>query len=174
MRLSATVALAVTVSLAAPAALVSARQPKRSGDLGLVLDCSFKGQIQFELANRGNTDTTVVPGSVIGNGRTYTIDALQLVVKAASGSQSVFRYSPRRYPVAIGGALGEWHQLVPAHTVLRIAAAPDDFLSNTTRLSSWEPGGELSLRWTLRDPGSDAMLLVFWSGTLESNSCRPS
>jgi hypothetical protein len=128
--------------------------------------------MQFELANGGDSDTTVVPGSVIGNGRWYRIDGLQLVVKAASGSQSVFRYSPRRYPAAIAGSLGEWRQPVPAHTTLQVAADPDDFLNETTRLRAWEPGAELLLRWTLHEPRPDAMLLIFWSGSLESNSCR--
>jgi hypothetical protein len=144
----------------------------RSADLTLTLECRDPGHISFEISNGGATDTALVLGSTVGNGRKYMITALDLTLKSREGGRTEHHYSPRDYPSVIGGTVGDWVQAVPARAAYGMSATPGDFFHGLERLTAFPPGAELSLRWAVRKPLPEAMLLAYWNGTLTSNACH--
>jgi hypothetical protein len=147
--------------------------PSRKGDVTLALECRDAAHLGFEIRNVGATDTTLRLGIVLGNGSKYMIDGLDLILKMLDGQPTEFGYSPRHYPAAVGGSLAQWLEPLPTRAAYSMSAIPDDFFNGVRRLDSFPAGTELSLRWTIRDPPPQAMLLAYWSGTLTSNSCMP-
>ena len=112
--------------------------------------------------------------TAVSAGRTLSYWA-RLRQKTTPGRMSEHRFEPRRYPVAIGGSLGEWIHAIPARGSFTMSAEADDFwVGASGRVTSFAAGAELSLRLTILDPRPEAMLLASWSGTLTSNSCTPS
>jgi hypothetical protein len=145
---------------------------RRSADLTLTLECLDSRNIRFAISNIGTTDTALVLGLSVGNGRKYIIATLDLSVTTPAGKNTEYQYSPRNYPPAIGGRLDDWIQPLPVTAVYAMSATHGDFLHGLERLPAFPRNAELSLRWTIRNPKPDAMLLASWSGTLTSNTCR--
>ena len=145
--------------------------PRRQGDLTLTLACRDPAAVTLEIRNNGTTDTTLRLGSVLGNGLKYMVHGLDLIVKMRGGGVDEYRYSPRHYPAAIGGSLSEWLQPLPTRAAYRMSATPDDFFNGRQRLAAFPAGAQLSLRWTIGDPGAQARLLAYWSGELISDPC---
>ncbi len=145
----------------------------RSAELTLTVECRDARHIRFEIRNVGASDTAVVLGSVIGNGRRYVIYRLDLIVTVPGAASTEHHYWPRDYPAAVGGTMGEWVHPLPIRSAYALSATPDDFFhSPRGRLTAIPAGAEWSLRLTIPSPRPEARLLAYWTGALTSNSCR--
>jgi len=92
-------------------------------------------------------------------------------VNGSNGNSTEYHYSPRAYPVAIGGRLDPWFEALPAGASYRMSAKAEDFFA-FSRQASFPIGAELSLRWTMSAETPKSLFpLVYWTGTLISNSC---
>jgi len=99
------------------------------------------------------------------------VAGLHLRLKPPNGNDTEYDYWPRDYPVAIGGRLDPWFQAFPVAAVYRMSAKPEDFFASG-RQPSFSPGIELSLRWTISAETPKSLVpLIYWTGTLISNSC---
>ena len=146
-------------------------QPPESPPVTLTLECVDSSNIRFEIRNVGPTDTALRLGSVLANGRKYLIDELNLRMEPANGNGTDYHYSPRDYPVAIGGRVDQWFQAFPERAVYRMSAKAEDFFA-FERQATFPKGIPLSLRWTISAESPKSLLpLIYWTGTLLSNSC---
>lgn len=92
-------------------------------------------------------------------------------MQPSNGNATDYNYGSRHYPVAIGGRLDPWFEALPAGATYRMSAKLDDFFG-FNRQDSFPRGVELSLRWTMTAETPKSLFpLVFWTGTLVSNSC---
>jgi hypothetical protein len=139
--------------------------------LRLTLDCVDSTHIAFDIANSGMTDTAVRLGSVFANGHKYTVDDLQLRLRTPDGQVTAWHYWPRDYPSVVGGQVGDWFEALPVRTTYRMSATAEDFVP---RQAKFPARSELSLRLTIAPVPPKSGLLVYWSGTLTSNSCTAS
>jgi hypothetical protein len=152
-------------------AMSIAVQPSESQPVRLALECVDSTTIRFEITNVGSTDTAVRVGSVLGNGQKYLIAGLNLRTKPSNGNATDYPYWPSHYPSAIGGRLDQWFQALPPRAAYRMSAKSEDFFA-LGRQPSFSPGIELSLRWTISAETPKSLVpLVYWTGTLISNSC---
>jgi hypothetical protein len=146
-------------------------QPPESQPVTLTLECVDSSNIRFEITNIGSTDTALRLGSILANGRKYMIDGLHVRLKLADGSDTEYDYWPRDYPVAIAGRLDQWFQAFPVRAVHRMSATAEDFFTGG-RLTRFPKGMPLSLRWTISAEEPKSLVpLIYWTGTLISNSC---
>jgi len=146
-------------------------QPPESPPVTLTLECVDSANIRFEIRNVGSTDTALPLGQALANGRKYLINELNLRMKPANGNGTDYHYWPRDYPVAIGGRLDPWFEALPVGATYRMSATAEDFFA-FGRQASFPSGIELSLRWTLSAETPKSLFpLVYWTGTLISNSC---
>ena len=174
VAIAITLVVALTVSahsaVRATALSIPLQSPE-SPPITLTLECVDSATIRFEITNVGTTDTALPLGSALANGRIYMIDNLNLRMKPANGNGTDYHYSPRHYPVAIGGRLDRWFQAFPAGASYRMSAKLEDFFGFTSQ-DSFPRGVELSLRWTMSAETPKSLFpLVFWTGTLVSNTC---
>jgi hypothetical protein len=127
--------------------------------------------IRFDITNVGSEDTALPLGSALANGRKYMIDNLNLRMKPTNGNGTDYHYWPHDYPVAIGGRLDPWFQALPAGATYGMSAKLEDFWRFNSH-DSFPRGVELSLRWTMSAETPKSLFpLVFWTGTLISNTC---
>ena len=146
-------------------------QSPESPPVTFTLECVDSATIRFEITNAGTTDTALPLGSALANGRIYMIDNLNLRMKPTNGNGTDYNYWPRHYPVAFGGRLDRWFQAFPAGTSYRMSAKLEDFWGFSSH-DSFPRGIELSLRWTMSAETPKSLFpLVFWTGTLVSNTC---
>jgi hypothetical protein len=146
-------------------------QPPESLPVRLTLDCVDPATIRFEITNVGSTDTALPLGVGLANGRKYLINELNLRMKPSNGNGTDYHYWPRNYPVAIGGRLDRWFEALPAGASYRMSAKLEDFWGFNSH-DSFPRGIELSLRWTMSAETPKSLFpLVFWTGTLISNTC---
>jgi len=151
---------------ARPIPLQSAESPP----VTLRLDCVDRANVRFEITNVRATDTSLPLGSAFGNGQKYTINDLHLRIKPPNGTGAEVHYWPRDYPFVIGGRVDPWFQAFPVGAVFRMSAKAEDFWLG--RYPSFTPGVELSLRWNISgETPKNLFPLVYWTGTLISNSC---
>ena len=137
----------------------------------LTLECVDPSNIRLEIRNAGTADTSLPLGQALANGRKYLISELNLRMKPANGSGTDYHYWPRGYPVAIGGRLDPWFEALPVGATYRMPAKAEDFFA-VGRQPSFPSGIELSLRWTMSVARPKSLFpLVYWTGTLISNSC---
>ena len=163
-------ALSVHSELRATALSVPLQSPE-APPVTLTLECVDSSTIRFEITNAGSTDTALPLGSALANGRIYMIHNLNLRMKPANGNGTEYHYSPRHYPAAIGGRLDQWFQAFPAGSTYRMSAKLDDFFGFNQQ-DRFPQGIELSLRWTMSAETPKSLFpLVFWTGTLISNTC---
>ena len=172
-------AIVIVIALAVASAYTPLRvtampiavQPPESQPVTLTLECVDSANIRFEITNVGATDTALRLGSILANGHKYMIDDLHLRMKPPNGNGTEYDYWPRDYPVAIAGRIDQWFQALPVRAVYRMSAKAEDFFAGGWR-SSFPPGIELSLRWNISAETPKSLLpLVYWTGTLISNSC---
>jgi hypothetical protein len=146
-------------------------QPPETPPVRLTLECVDSANIRFEITNAGSTDTALPLGQALANGRKYLISGLNLRMKPSNGNGTDYNYWPRHYPVAIGGRLDQWFQALPADASYRMSARLEDFWGFSSH-DSFPRGIELSLRWTMSAETPKSLFpLVYWTGTLMSNSC---
>jgi hypothetical protein len=146
-------------------------QPPESQPVTLTLECVDSATIRFEITNVGSTDTALPLGFALANGRKYLINELNLRMKPSNGNGTDYHYWPRDYPVAIAGRVDQWFQAFPARASYRMSAKLEDFFG-FNRQDSFPRGIELSLRWTMSAETPKSLFpLVYWTGTLISNSC---
>ena len=146
-----TLAVALGFSAPPPVRATATPMPMQSGEpqpVTLRLECVDRANVRFEIANVGATDTALRLGTALGNGQKYTIDDLNLRVRPPNGNGAEFHYSPRDYPVAIGGRLDQWFQAFPVGAGYRMSAKAEDFFG-FGRYPTFTPGVELSLRWNI-------------------------
>ena len=170
--------LVLTCALSAHAgsratALSIALQSPESPPVTLTLECVDSTTIRFEITNAGTTDTSLPLGYALANGQKYVINQLYLRMKPSNGNGTDYHYSPRHYPVAIGGRVDPWFEALPAGASYRMSAKLGDFFGfNGSDFDSFPRGIELSLRWTMSAETPKSLFpLVFWTGTLISNTC---
>jgi hypothetical protein len=146
-------------------------QPPESPPITLTLECVDSATIRFEITNVGTTDTALPLGHALANGRKYLIDELNLRMKPSNGNGTDYHYWPRHYRVAIGGRLDQWFEGLPAGASYRMSAKLEDFWG-FTRQDTFPRGIELSLRWTMSAETPKSLFpLVYWTGTVISNTC---
>ena len=170
--------LVLTCALSAHArsratALSIALQSPESPPVTLTLECVDSTTIRFEITNAGATDTSLPLGYALANGQKYVINQLYLRMKPSNGNGTDYHYSPRHYPVAIGGRVDPWFEALPAGASYRMSAKLGDFFGfNGSDFDSFPRGIELSLRWTMSAETPKSLFpLVYWTGTLKSNTC---
>ena len=148
-------------------------QSPESPSVRLTLECVDSTTIRFEITNVGLTDTALPLGFALANGQKYVINQLYLRMKPSNGNGTDYHYSPRHYPVAIGGRVDPWFEALPAGASYRMSAKLGDFFGfNGSDFDSFPRGIELSLRWTMSAETPKSLFpLVFWTGTLISNTC---
>jgi hypothetical protein len=177
-----TVAIAITLvaalavsahSLVRAAAPSIPRQPPESQPVRLTLECVDSTTIRFEVTNVGSKDTALSLGFALANGQKYVINQLYLRMKPSNGNGTDYHYSPRHYPVVIGGRVDPWFEALPAGASYRMSAKLGDFFGfNGSDFDSFPRGVELSLRWTMSAETPKSLFpLVFWTGRLISNTC---
>jgi hypothetical protein len=170
-----TLVVALGVSAPSPVRATGTPMPVQSVEsppVTLRLHCVDRANVRFEITNIGATDTSLPLGMAVGNGQKYMINDLHLRIKPLNGNANgaEFHYWPRDYPSAIGGRLDQWFQAFPVGAVFRMSAKAEDFWLG--RYPSFTPGLELSLRWNIAgETPKDLFPLVYWTGTLISNSC---
>jgi hypothetical protein len=154
-------------------AMSTAMQPSESQPVRLTLECLDSTSIRFEITNVGSTDTALPLAFALANGQKYVINQLYLRMKPSNGNGTDYNYSPRHYPVAIGGRVDQWFEALPAGASYRMSAKLGDFFGfNGSDSDSFPRGIELSLRWTMSAETPKSLFpLVYWTGTLISNSC---
>ncbi len=153
-------------AMATPTVQLPASQP-----VTLTLECVDSANIRFEITNVGPTDTALRLGLVVANGRKYLINDLNLRMKPPNGNGTDYHYWPRDYPVAVGGRVDQWFQALPVRAVYRMSAKAEDFFA-FGRQATFPKGIPLSLRWTISAESPKSLLpLIYWTGTLISNSC---
>jgi hypothetical protein len=146
-------------------------QPTEPPPVTLTLECVDSTTIRFEITNVGSTDTALPLGHGLANGRKYLIGGLDLRMKPSNGNGTDYNYWPHHYPVAFGGRLDQWFQALPAGATYRMSAKLEDFWGFNSH-DSFPRGIELSLRWTMSAETPKSLFpLVFWTGTLISNTC---
>jgi hypothetical protein len=146
-------------------------QPPESPPVTLTLECVDSATIRFEITNVGTTDTALPLGSALANGRKYMISNLNLRMKPTNGNGTDYHYWPRHYPAAIAGRLDQWFQAFPAGASYHMSAKLEDFFGFNQQ-DTFPQGIELSLRWTMSAETPKSLFpLVYWTGTLLSNSC---
>jgi len=146
-------------------------QLPESPPVTLTLECIDSTTIRFEITNAGSTDTALPLGQGLANGRKYLISGLNLRMKPSNGNGTDYNYWPRHYPVAIGGRLDQWFEALPAGATYRMSAKLEDFFG-FNRQDRFPRGVELSLRWTMSAETPKSLFpLVYWTGTLISNTC---
>ena len=137
----------------------------------LTLECVDRANIRFEIRNAGTTDTALPLGLALANGRKYLVSELNLRMRPANGVGTDYHYWPRGYPVAVGGRLDPWFEALPVGATYRMSAKAEDFFA-FGRQPGFPSGVELSLRWTMSAERPKSLFpLVYWTGTLVSNSC---
>jgi len=148
-------------------------QSPESQPVTLTLECVDSATILFEITNVGTTDTALPLGFALANGQKYVINQLYLRMKPSNGNGTDYHYSPRHYPVAIGGRVDPWFEALPAGASYRMSAKLGDFFGfNGSDFDSFPRRIELSLRWTMSAETPKSLFpLVFWTGTLISNTC---
>ena len=146
-------------------------QPAEAQPVTLTLVCVDSGTIRFAISNVGATDTALPLGIVLANGRQYLISDLNLRMKGVNGEGTDYHYWPRAYPAAIAGRVDQWFQALPVHAVYSMSAKAEDFLASG-RPAAFPKGVSLALRWTTSaEPPKSLLPLIYWAGTLISNSC---
>ena len=146
-------------------------QSPESPPVTLTLECVDSSTIRFEITNVGTTDTALPLGSALANGRKYMIDKLNLRMKPTNGNGTDYHYSPRDYRSVTGGRFDQWFQAFPAGASYRMSAKLEDFFGFSGQ-DRFPRGVELSLRWTMSAETPKSLFpLVFWTGTLVSNTC---
>jgi len=154
-------------------AMSTPMQSPESQPVTLTLECVDSATILFEITNVGTTDTALPLGFALANGQKYVINQLYLRMKPSNGNGTDYHYSPRHYPVAIGGRVDPWFEALPAGASYRMSAKLGDFFGfNGSDFDSFPRRIELSLRWTMSAETPKSLFpLVFWTGTLISNTC---
>jgi hypothetical protein len=146
-------------------------QPPESQLVRLTLECVDSATIRFEITNVGTTDTALPMGVAVANGRKYLINELNLRMRPSNGNGTDYHYLPRDYRALTGGRFDRWFEALPAGASYRMSAKLEDFFG-FNRQDSFPRGVELSLRWTMSAETPKSLFpLVFWTGTLISNSC---
>jgi hypothetical protein len=169
---SGTIAIVIALGLLPPLrAQALGEQASDQGAVRLTLDCVDSAHIVFDIANIGMIDTAFRLGSVLGNGRKYTVDDLRLRLRTPDGPVSEWHYRPRDYPVVVGGTVEDWFEALPVRATYRMSATAEDFVP---RQAKFPARTQLSLRLTVAPVQPKAGRLVYWSGTLTSNSCTTS
>ncbi|CAN5817326.1 hypothetical protein BH18ACI5_BH18ACI5_02540 [soil metagenome] len=139
--------------------------------VALTLDCPPSGHVRCHIANTGSTDTALVLGVVLGNGKTYMVQGVRLTLTTPGKPPMDADYRPKAYPAAIAGTVAEWAEGLPAAGTFSMSAVPDDFMTRSSRLQTIPPGTELQMQWTIPAPRPELMLLTYWNGTAKSNRC---
>jgi hypothetical protein len=146
-------------------------QPPETAAVTLTLECVDSANIRFELTNAGSTDTALPLGQGLANGRKYLISGLNLRMKPSNGNGTDYNYWPRDYRALTGGRFDRWFEALPAGASYRMSARLEDFWGFTQQ-DRFPRGIELSLRWTMSAETPKSLFpLVYWTGTLMSNSC---
>ena len=148
-------------------------QPPDSQPVTLTLECVDSATIRFEITNVGSTDTALPLGRGLANGRQYLIDGLNLRMKPSNGNGNGtdYHYFPRHNRAVTGGRFDQWFEALPAGAAYRMSAKLEDFEGFNSH-DSFPRGIELSLRWTMSAETPKSLFpLVYWTGTLISNSC---
>ncbi len=137
----------------------------------LTLECVDSATIQFEITNAGSADTALPLGRAVANGRTYMIDDLHLRMKPSNGNGTDYSYLPRHYRAVTGGRFDQWFQAFPVGASYQMTAKLEGFFGFNAQ-DKFPRGIALSLRWTMSAERPKSLFpLVFWTGTLISNTC---
>jgi hypothetical protein len=168
-----TLVVALGISAPSPVRATATPMPVQSVEsppVTLRLNCVDRANVRFEITNVGATDTSLPLGIALANGNKYVINDLHLRINPSNGNGTELHYWPRGYPFAIGGRVDQWFQAFPVGSVFRMSAKAEDF--GLGRYPNFTPGVELSLRWSVAaETPKNLFPLVYWTGTLISNSC---
>jgi hypothetical protein len=146
-------------------------------NLSLVLRCGEQpGEVTLTIRNADQTDTAVLLGIALGNGRWYLPQALVVELKR-NGSNEVEELLYQG-PAAIAGRIDHWIVPLPAAAAFSLRLRAADFFS-TSPATGVSPPEELSVRLTGRSITSDLNLDMvgmktwqLWTGSARSNALR--
>jgi hypothetical protein len=164
------------VSLLVALALVQAPAAPEAA-LSLVLGCGEQsGEVRLSIQNAGQTDTAVLLGIVLANGRWYLPRELVMELRR-SGSQDVeeLAYSG---PRDIAGRIDHWVVALPVGATFIVPLRAAEFVS-TSATRAVAPPEDLRIRLAGRPITSDLNVDMtgvrawrLWTGTVSSNALR--
>ena len=168
--MAAAIALVLTFSLGQIAA---PPQP----DLSLVLKCGEQpNELALTIQNSGQTDTAVLLGIALANGRSYL--PRELIVDLRRRGSPEVEPLVYRGPTGIAGRIDHWVVALPVRATFTVLLRSTDFVS-TTAPTAATPPTELTVRLTGRPITSDLNVDMtgmkawrLWTGSASSNTVR--
>jgi hypothetical protein len=143
-------------------------------DVSLVLHCGGQsGELALSIHNSGETDTAILLGIALANGRWYFPRELVLEVRRSGNAEVEDRafFGPR----GIAGRIDHWVVPLPVQSTFMLPLRPGDFFATRTA-PPISPVDELRVRLTGRPITSDLNMDMVgikswrvWTGNATSN-----
>jgi hypothetical protein len=158
--------------------LVMAQGPAQSvAAPSLVLRCGEEpGEVTLSIHNPDQTDTAILLGVSLANGRWYL--PRELVVELTRNGNPEIEELVFRGPSGIAGRMDHWVVPLPTRSTFILTLRPSDFISTSAARAVSAPE-ELKIRLTGRSINSDLSLDMtgmktwrVWTGTVVSNPLR--
>jgi len=146
-------------------------------DLSLVLKCGEQpNELALTILNSGQTDTAVLIGIALANGRWYL--PRELVVDLRRSGSAEVEELVYNGPTGIAGRIDHWVVALPVRATFAVLIRSTDFVS-TTAPTAATPPTELTVRLTGRPITSDLNVDMagmkawrLWTGSASSNTVR--
>ena len=143
---SVIVALSLLASAVGPPALA------QSPAIALALDCSRSGarvDLRMTVRNDNATDSAVVIGTSLGNGRRYLADSFTLDVKRGQGTSETYMYFDPSAPI-VAGRLDPWILQVPSASAFVLTRPIGHFWASGAPLTLGADAIDVRLRLSAR------------------------
>jgi hypothetical protein len=146
-------------------------------DLSLILRCGEQpNELALTIQNSGQTDTAVLIGIALANGRWYL--PRELVVDLRRSGSAEVEQLVYRGPTGVAGRIDHWVVALPVRATFTVLLRSTDFVS-TTAATVATPPTELTVRLTGRPITSDLNVDMtgmkawrLWTGSASSNTVR--
>lgn len=146
-------------------------------DLSLVLRCGEQpNEVALTIQNSGETDTAVLIGIALANGRWYL--PRELIVELRRSESPAVEQLVYQGPTGIAGRIDHWVVALPVRATFSVVLRPTDFIS-TSPPAVATPPTELTVRLTGRPITSDLNVDMtgmrawrLWTGNASSNTVR--
>jgi hypothetical protein len=163
-----------------PALLAAIALQAGTPDMSLVVSCGTKpNEIRVTMANQGSTDTSLLLGHVLANGKWYLPRNLVVEITRTNTSDvETLTYHPADVPAGIAGRIDHWVMSLPSQSSFTLVLRAADFISTTGRFTPG-PNDQLRVRFAGQPiPGPLNMDMAgiegwrVWTGSLVSNALR--
>lgn len=148
--------------------------------LSLNIACGAKrSEIRVTMQNSGDSDTAVLLGHVLANGKWYLPRNFVVeIVRPDTGQTETLIYEARDLRGGVAGRIDHWVMPLPGNASVTLTLRAIDFISIARRFTP-TPTDQLRVRFN-GQPITSALSLDMtgvqlwqvWTGTLESNTLR--